>query len=66
MLVRTLSYRTWEGSNSGSFVPCTESIRFPFGRVVLDNVSRVTPAKFNRNPQVIEMILVELLVFSPW
>lgn len=47
-------------------IPRTEPMRFSLEDAVLDNVKREMPVKLSRNPHIIEMILVQLLVFSPW
>lgn len=66
LLVRTCEYRPWESSSDRVFIPRIESMRFSLEDAVLDNVKREIPVKLSRNPHIIEMILVQLLVFSPW
>lgn len=34
--------------------------------VVLGIVNKEIPVKFSKKPHIIEMMLVQLLVFSPW
>jgi hypothetical protein len=47
-------------------VPRSGPLRFPEEDAVLDNFKREMPVKLSRNLQIIERILVQLLVFSPW
>jgi hypothetical protein len=46
-------------------VSCSGPLRFPGEDAVLDKVKREMPLKLSKNPQIIEIILVQLLVFSP-
>lgn len=66
LLVRTCEYRPWEDSSDRVLIPRTESVRFSLEDAALDSVKREIPVKLSRKPHIIEMILVQLLVFSPW